>query len=199
MDNLSEVMRGHVMDMDHMLARRRADEHHGVGPLARLDKILKETEEAHAKAKAVNAAVKAKWIAEHSGPESTVVITELTDEQVDAIIAEEAARNSPPVLPLEHHPQPEPTSGTGPENAEQQRAAEALLSLEAAPQGATSAETAPGEEERVLTIAVAPLEDVPQTTAERERESTDEFVDAQTGSQAEVSSTSEPLARETPD
>ena len=127
------------------------------------------------------------------------MITELTEEQVDAMIAEEAARNAPPVLALEHHPQPESTSETGPEKTEQQRAAETLLSLEAAQHRATSAETAPVEEERALMIADAPPEEVPQTTAERERESTDEFVDAQTGSQPDVSVTSEPLARETPE
>ena len=111
------------------------------------------------------------------------------------MMAEEAARHAPPVLALEHHPQPELTSETGPENTEQQRAAEALLSLEAAQHIATSAETAPVEEERTLTIADASPEDVPQTTAERERESTDEFVDAQTGSQPDVSATSEQPAR----
>ena len=111
------------------------------------------------------------------------------------MMAEEAARHTPLVLALEHHPQPESTSDTGPENAEQHRAVEALLSMEMASQGATSAETAPVEEERALTIADAPPEDAPQTTVERERESTDEFVDAQTGSQPDVSATSEQPAR----
>ena len=62
---------------------------------------------------------------------------------------------------------------------------------------ATSAETVAVKEERALTIADTPPEEVPQTTTERERESSDEFVDAPTGSQPDVNVTSEPPARET--
>ena len=105
-DELTEIMHDDVMTTDHMLARQRADDFHGTGPLARMDAILEQTEAMRVRAEARAAAALAKLSADPSIPSSTVVIAEVTEEQAAAIQAEEAAKNAPPVIPLEYHPLP---------------------------------------------------------------------------------------------
>ena len=214
MDDLTEVIHGHVMETDHMIARQRAAEFHGTGPLARLDALLEKTKASRVEAEARATAELAELNADPSIPESTVVFTEVTDEQAAAIEAEEAARNVPPPIPLEYHPQRaeagthvekplESSAEAGSEGQERRVAAEALLTMEAVTPRTTSAGVPATEAASAPSTAVAPIapapQGVPQTTVERERESTDEFVDAQTGSQPDVRATSEPPARETPE
>ena len=211
---LAEIVHGHVMETDHLIARQRAAEFHGNGPLARLDALLVETRASRVEADARAAAALAALSADPSIPESTVVFTEVTDEQAAAIEAEEAARNAPLPIPLEYYPQRakagtdvekllESSAEPDSEGHERRVAAEALLTMEAVTPETTLAGAPATEAASAPSTVVAPIASAPpgvtQTTAERERESTDEFVDAQTGSQPDVSVTSEPPPRETPE
>ena len=84
-DKLSEILHEHEMTTDHMLARQRAEEFHGTGPITLLDALLVETRALRVEAEARAAAALAEWSADPSIPESTVVFTEVTDEQAAAM------------------------------------------------------------------------------------------------------------------